>query len=288
MELLQLTYFCSAAETENFSKTAKIYTVPASNISQSIHRLENELGTTLFDRTSNRVTLNEQGKRFYSNVKSALMLINDAKVNLCDNEKISGEIKILAETNRRIVTKAVEFFQNKYKDITFFINHSAEDTLDTYDLIISDRILEQKNFTKQLLVVDNLLLAMRCDNPLANKSEISIKDLENERFITMGNRSGLFKLTNEICNAEGFAPNIVVQSDDPDYIRKYIEMGLGVSFVPSLSWKGTFSKNVICRQPVIIKRYTFAYLNTQKYISKATYAFLDALLNTAKEYLENE
>lgn len=287
MELLQLTYFCSAAETENFSKTAKAYCVPASNISQSIHRLEDELGTTLFDRTSNRVILNEQGKLFYSNVKSALVLINDAKTELCDKEKISGEIKILAETNRRIVTKTIELFQNRYNDVLFFINHSSDDMIDKYDLIISDRIFDQRNFTKHSLVVDNLLLAMKNDNPLVNKPEISVKDLEKEKFITMGNKTGLFKLTNEICNAEGFAPNIVIQSDDPDYIRKYIEMGLGISFVPSLSWQGTFSENVVCRQLVNIKRYTFAYLNTQKYISKAKYLFLEMLLSVAGECSEN-
>ena len=287
MELLQLTYFCSAAETENFSKTAKSYRVPASNISQSIHRLENELGTTLFDRISNRVILNEQGKLFYSNVKSALTLINDAKTRLSDNERISGEIKILAETNRRIVTKTIEPFQNRHNDVNFFINHSADDMLDNYDLIISDRIFEQKNFTKHLLVVDKLLLAMRRDNPLVTKPEISVKDLEKEKFITMNNKSGLFKLTNEICNSEGFVPNIAVQSDDPDYIRKYIEMGLGISFVPSMSWKGTFSENVECRQLVNMKRYTFAYLNTQKYISKATHSFLEMLLSVAHDYSEN-
>ena len=43
MELLQLTYFCDAAETENFSRTAQRFTVPPSNISQSIKRLETEL-----------------------------------------------------------------------------------------------------------------------------------------------------------------------------------------------------------------------------------------------------
>ena len=43
MELLQLMYFCDAAETENFSRTAKKYHVPPSDISQSIKRLELEL-----------------------------------------------------------------------------------------------------------------------------------------------------------------------------------------------------------------------------------------------------
>ena len=216
------------------------------------------------------------------------MLIHEAKTKLCDNEKISGEIKILAETNRRIVTKAIERFQKKYSDVVFFINHTNEDSINKYDLVITDKILEPKNFEKNLLVVDKLLVAMKKDNPLAKNSQISVKDLENEKFITMSNKSGLYKLTNEICHSEGFTPNIVIQSDDPNYIRKYIEMGLGISFVPSLSWKGTFSKNVECRQLFNIKRYTFAYLNTQKYISKATLTFLDILINVSREYSHDE
>ena len=97
MELLQLTYFCDAAETENFSQTAKTYRVPTSNISQSIHRLETELGVLLFDRLANRVSLNDNGRFFYTNIKSALTMIGDAKNKLCDIDEISGEIKILVE-----------------------------------------------------------------------------------------------------------------------------------------------------------------------------------------------
>lgn len=45
MELLQLVYFCSAAETENFAEAAKKCGVPAASISHSVKRLETELGT---------------------------------------------------------------------------------------------------------------------------------------------------------------------------------------------------------------------------------------------------
>lgn len=286
MELLQLTYFCSAAETENFSQTAKTYRVPTSNISQSIHRLENELGVLLFDRLANRVSLNDNGRFFYTSIKSALTMIGDAKNKLCDIDEISGEIKILAETNRRIVTKAVEKLQKNYNNVSLFINHSSDDTLDKYDLIISDRMLDRKHFKKQLLVVDNILLAMKKDHSLCNKTKINVKDLEHEKFITMSNGNGLYRLTNEICKASGFSPDITIQSDDPYYIRKYIEMGLGISFVPSLSWKGMFSENVVCREIVSTKRYTYLYLNTRKYISKATELFLDILTQSAKEYSE--
>ena len=288
LELLQLTYFCSACETENFSKTAKAYSVPTSNISQSIHRLETELGITLFDRTSNSITLNEQGKIFYRDIKSALMLIHGAKEKLSEHNEVFGEIKILVETNRHLVTKTIEQFQICYSDVVFFINHSSEDVLEKYDLIITDRILEKKNFKKHLLIVENLNLAMKKSNPLSKKSSVSVKNLENEKFITMGNKSGLFKLTNEICNREGFTPNIVIQSDDPYYIRKYIEMGLGISFVPSLSWKDGFSDDVVSMRLVNAKRYTYVYQHTQKHMSKATSLFLNALLDTAKEYSKSE
>jgi len=62
MELLQLRYFCDAAQTENFSQTAREYQVPTSNISQTIKRLESELGTELFHRRKNHIFLNEQGR----------------------------------------------------------------------------------------------------------------------------------------------------------------------------------------------------------------------------------
>ena len=175
-----------------------------------------------------------------------------------------------------------EDFQKNYTDVSFFIDHSCDGIFDKYDLIITDKVIEQKNFNKHLLVIDNLLLAMNKKNPLADKKKIAIKDLENEKFITMSNKSGLFRLINEICNSEGFNPDFVIQSDDPYYIRKYIEMGLGVSFVPSLSWQGTFSDDVVLRKVVNINRYTFAYLNTQKYNSKATHLFLEKLIETAK------
>ena len=79
MEMLQLIYFCDAAQTENFSKTAKKYLVPPSNISQSIKRLENELETPLFERQANKIKLNNSGLLFYKNAKSALELLENAK-----------------------------------------------------------------------------------------------------------------------------------------------------------------------------------------------------------------
>lgn len=276
MEILQLTYFCSSAETQNFSKTAKKFNVPASNISQSIHRLEEELGAKLFDRSANRITLNSCGKVFYEDINKALALIENAKSKVSETDEINGKIRILALTNRRIVTKAVEIFEKKYPLVSFFINHFEDENIDSYDLIITDKLLNDKRFSKKLLVDEDILLAMAKSNPLSHK-KISVKDLENERFISMNEKSGIYDLTQQICATGGFLPEIIIQSDDPYYIRKYIEMGMGVSFIPSVSWKGLFSDNVVCRKVTETKRLTYVYSNAQKYMSNTCKSFLEEL-----------
>lgn len=281
MEILQLTYFCASAEAENFSKTAKKFNVPASNISQSVHRLEEELGTKLFDRSANRITLNSCGKMFYEDIKKALTLIENAKFKVRETDEINGEIRILALTNRRIVTTAVELFEKKYPSVSFFINHFDDENLDDYDIIITDKLLSDRRFSKKLLVEEDILLAVAKSNQLANK-DFTVQDLENERFISMSEKSGIYKLTQQICSSAGFVPNIVIQSDDPYYIRKYIEMGMGVSFIPSISWKGLFSDNVICKKITDTKRITHVYNNAQKYISRACESFMSELFEIGK------
>ena len=64
MEFLQLRYFYETAQNENLAKTAEKFMVPASSVSASIKRLENELGAKLFERSANRILFNENGNLF--------------------------------------------------------------------------------------------------------------------------------------------------------------------------------------------------------------------------------
>jgi len=267
MELLQLVYFCHAAKYENFSKTAKEFQVPPSNISQSIHRLEAEMGVKLFDRSANKIHLNHRGALFYENVKKALSYINKAKEVVKDNNEISGEIRILVETNRRIVTGAVEKFLSTYKDVSFYMNNSLDENTESYDLIVTDRIIPEKFDQRKLLVTEDILLAIKKSNPLVKKENLSVSDLKNERFVTMQTNSGIWRTTVDICHKSGFVPNIAIQSDDPFYVRKYIEMGLGIAFIPATSWQGMFSDEVILRNIANVKRHTYAYYNSDKHFS---------------------
>lgn len=281
MELLQLIYFSDAAKTENFSKTAKKYTVPPSNISQSIHRLEKELNCTLFNRTANKITLNEQGKKFYLRIQKALDLLDEAKEVIHENE-FSGEIKICILTNRRTVTRVIERFKEEHPHISFIINHSLPGENDNYDLIISDDTFKKHNFEKNLLMTENIVLAISENNPLARKKTISAEDLKNQKFITMPDNTSLFKYTNLICNSLGFVPHIAIKSDDPFYLRKYVELELGIAFIPEFSWQGQFSEKITFKPIGNFKRNTYVFRSNEKHMSYSAKVFLKELINEFK------
>lgn len=279
MELLQLRYFCDAAKTQNFSETARKFNVPTSNISNAIKRLEKELNCNFFNHFSNKISLNEKGEIFYENVYSALSLLDDAKVMINEDENnLSGEIHLRCKSNRGLVTEAMEKFIAVHPNVKFRMNF-GEAPMKDVDILISYHLpIDAKE--KILILEEDLLIAMKKDHPLADKENLKLSDFKNERFIV-----GLSVQTDEECKKAGFVPKIAFELNDPAYVRKYIEMGLGIAFIPSISWNGLFSKDVVFKD-VGVKRQTFAYIPKNKYTKTSTRIFMEFLMREAKKSTE--
>lgn len=256
MELLQIRYFCDAAQTQNFSKTARNFFVPASNISQSIKRLESELGTPLFERQANRITLNDSGLLFYKHAKMALDSLENAKKSLKKSQKIET-IKINIHICRRIVMESIEEFRKIHNEISFITTHNDEQNYDTFDIIVTDKELNLP-YLKIKAAEENLLLAYN-KNTFNLSDNINYSQLKNLPFITMNSGSSMYENTLKICNRLGFSPNIVLQSEDPFYIRKCVELGLGITIFPELSWRGQFSKEIVLKNIEKSNRKIYVY-----------------------------
>lgn len=278
MDLLQLKYFCDSAESQNFSQTARKYQVPPSGVSQSVKRLETELGTPLFDRKNNKVILNRTGERFYAKVKQSLSLLESAVSEVQDVTAGDGEeIKLLVYTNRQLVTRVLGDFKRQYPSVSFVIHHKPDDVKDTYDLVISDDLSFCKEYDPELFLSEKIILATSCEHRLANKEQILGEDLAKEGFIFMDEGSSLYRHGREICHGLGFEPNVVIRTDDPSLIRKYVSLGLGVAFVPEFSWKNLFDDTVAFRSVGEYRRDTYLFWRKNAYHTRTVLGFAEAL-----------
>lgn len=258
MELLQLTYFCDAALTQNFSKTAQKYNVPPSNISQSIKRLERELSAPLFDRRANRVTLNDRGQAFYAQVRQALDLLESARA-AADGKAGLRQLRLVIHVNRRIVMNAVERFQRDCPSVSILTTHDLSGAQEA-DVVVSAHPLDLRGFSQEKLFREDILLAARTG--LLPQGPLTVDDLRDKAYITMSTGNSLRTLTEEICRQLGFSPRIALQSEDPFYIRKCVELGLGIAFVPAFSWRDQFSGGVTLHRVGDFGRDVFLYRRT--------------------------
>lgn len=275
MDLLALKYFCEAAERESFSRVAEKNLVPTSSISQVIKRLEGELGTALFERYGNKVSLNENGKRFYDGAKRALAELESAKQSVTEeNGDLRGMLRIFVGANRMTVTNVIEAFHEKHPSVTFSVSHSF-DPYAEYDVIISESAPDRE-LLRIPFVREKLLLAVSERNPLGKKKEILPSDIADEKFILMPKNTSLTRATEGIFATLSVSPEVSVICDDPTLIRRYVELGIGIAVVPSVSWGGVFSESTALLDIGEFYRETCIFVKA-KNRTKRTDAFIEEL-----------
>ena len=285
MELLQLKYFLSAAKTENFSATANLFFVPPSSVSASIKKLEKELGVNLFDRTANKIKLNGYGKIFFDAVEKSEQLLKKAKSDIYDLSKSPfGEMKLLILTNRQKVTNVISEFKSKYPNISFNISHHGEvsrDTVSKYDIIVTEQNISSDNFSKKFWIREEIFVAMHKDHSLAKNNVISAENLKNEKFICMQKGSSIRNCADAFFQKKHINPEIIIECEDPQYVRSYLNIGLGITFYPFVSWQKQIDDNIrLLKIDEGLFRDTYIYIN--KASANFVNLFADCLTDSTK------
>lgn len=283
MELLQLVYFCTAAETENFAEAAKKCGVPAASISHSVKRLETELGIPLFNRRANSVELSERGRAFYLKVRSGLDMLSDAESEARD-ERVAGKIKILAVTHASVIDRAVADFCERYPDVTFQVDHVKREHLGKYDIIVTDNAPFKEGYVRERFIEEPLLAAVPLSHPFSAKESLCACDLKNESLVLFNDGSGMLSMVNRICARERFAYKFKIQTDDEHSLVEYVERGLGIAIIPATMAGNLDPQKVMCKAITDMTRISVLCYHGHKYKTKAVSLFFESLKDALKEY----
>jgi DNA-binding transcriptional LysR family regulator len=102
----------------SFVKAAELIGLTDSGVSRAIGRLETRLGVRLLDRTTRSVSLTDEGRRFYEEVKPHLSAIEDAAIVAAG--AVSAVRGRLSKLNRNPITKCI---QRVVVPLAVFVTH---------------------------------------------------------------------------------------------------------------------------------------------------------------------
>lgn len=257
MELLQLKYFQTVARLEHMTRAAEELGIAQPALSQTIARLEAELGVPLFERVGRGIRLSQFGKAYAQRVErifQELALGQREIAALADGTQ--GEVELAVSVATQLLPDLLSGFRHEHPAIRFRLSQHDVTTMaqqlskGSYDLCITSPPLQQAGVTSIPLLTEDIRLAVPTWHPLAQRSSIRLQEVAQEAFICLKLEHSLRRLTDSFCQQAGFRPQIVFESDEPSTIRGLIRAGLGIAFIPSLSWHGAVEPAAVVEVPI--------------------------------------
>ena len=225
LELYRVFYV--VAKNKHMTKASEELHISQPAISQSIKKLETQLGGTLFLRSNKGMQLTNEGKMFYEYVKGALELINNAENEFTSFKDLSkGEIKIGCSTTltKIILLEVIKKFHQDYPGI--LINDLKLGKLDF--VIFNESNIKETNLHLEKITE---LKQGFIYNPNYFKDDINtFEDLNRYPLILQKESSNSRKPLNSIAlkNNTVLIPKMEVVSQE--LVTEFTNIGLGIGF----------------------------------------------------------
>lgn len=240
----QFREFLTLAEYLNFSAAAESLFITQSALSRHIAALERELGSKLFERSTQSVQLTQAGAIF----KEQISPIVDSYDEACARLRIlkagySSRIRISYPlyATHDYLGSVPEMFEQKYPNIKLEYNIGDPNTVmqnlldGKTDLAIMARYSLPSNGKLEFreLFTERLGVLMSRDNPLARRHELSMGDLQGQTFLSIDNiyfRTA-WRHTLSLCKKAGFTPNAPALINQMEALMMAVRRGDGISVV---------------------------------------------------------
>jgi LysR family transcriptional regulator, hydrogen peroxide-inducible genes activator len=244
MELHQLKYVCAIVATGSFSRAAEQCHVAQPSLSQQISKLEDELGTRLFDRLGRSVRLTDAGRTFLPHARTVLHQTELARSEVDGRRRdargtvIVGVIPTIAPY---YLPARVQEFTRRFPEATLRIVEEATPVLVeslrslAIDIAILSLPLRYRDFEIAPLLTERLYAALPPNHPRAGSASISLRELRDERFVLLRDSHCFREIALAACHRAHLDPRIAFESGQFSSLLGMVAAGVGVSLVPEMA-----------------------------------------------------
>ena len=299
MELHQLRCLLAVIEEGGFNRATTRLHITQPALSYQIKQLEEELGTKLFDRRPGGVIPTEAGRLLAKHARKVLDAVGQARQAVEELEKgVCGEVRIGTVNSVGIyfLPRLLWDLKQKYPDMKPFVTyrHSSE----VMEALLANQIdvalVANPSFDRRLamqtILQEQVWLVCGQSHPFYGKKTIRPSEMKGAQFVALSRHSPTGRLVQEHLARMGVSVEPVVSTDNVETVKKMVEIGLGVAFLPEMVTAGEVhcsgKEGKLARiqvGPPIYRKIVLCYWKNAE-LSKAATAFIEELNDYASSW----
>ncbi|MCL6095434.1 MAG: LysR family transcriptional regulator [Actinobacteria bacterium] len=265
----QLATLVSIADYGNFSAAADFLGTVQSNVSSHIAKLEKDLDVILYDRATGQLT--DAGRLVATRARRVLAEIDalDSDIAALKSE-VSGSVKIgtIGTTARWLCPRLMDIAAKKHPKLRLVILEGTTTTLEPrvatgqLDLAICNIPLAARDLVTQPLFLEELVLVVPVDHPLAQNNRIPLSALANMELLLPMEGTAFRGEIDEAITPLGIQLHPRAEIDGTRLIASLTFEGYGPSILPATAipsylrdrWALVHVDGLPCRQVGIAMR----------------------------------
>lgn len=283
--LRQLRAFCHTAQTGSVSKAAERLMLSQPSVSLLIKALEKDLNVVLFERRGPRIQLTPAGQVL---LEMALPLV-ESMDRLPDHfaarlgEVSSGVLDIAAgeSTILYLLPDIVRRFTDQFPQVTVHLhNVTGRDGMTLLrggdvDFAVGSMIDVPDDITYDPIFTYDPMLITPPDHPLAKKENVTLEDISPYGLILPPRHLSTWRIVDLVFQQHGVPYEVKLEAGGWEVIKKFVELGLGISIVTSICLKGNEQLAAIPLNDYFPRRSYGIVMRKGKFLSPQASSFIE-------------
>ena len=246
--LKQLRAFCHAARLGSITAAAEALFLSQPSVSLQIQALERELDITLFERRGPNINLTPQGDMLYLLAQPLVEGVDklDETFAAQFGKLEKGELNIAAgeATILYVLPEPIKQFALQYPGIRLKLhNVTGRDGLamlraNEADFAVGPILQPEDDINFDPIITYSPMLITPLDHPLAGKRKIRLRDISPYRLILPPSHLSTWQIVDSAFRHHNLVYNVALEAGGLEVIKKYVELGIGISIVTNLCITG--------------------------------------------------
>jgi len=289
LDVRRLRLLSELSRRGTIAAVARVSGYTPSAVSQSLARLEREVGATLLERDGRRVRLTPAARGLVARTDRILAELDAAEAELAaEYQVVRGEVVIGAFPSAagRLVAPAVMDLRERHPELSCSVReHEPDDGIGLLragelDLLVSEGYDDlgpapAGGLVSHLLMSEPLVLVLPGAHPA--REPVPLADLADVPWIAGLAGTQFAAVLDKSCRAAGFTPRVTHRADDAGLLQALVGAGLGVALLPALACDESDGLRFAAAIPAPPRRHVFALARRGAERRPAVGATLDAL-----------